>query len=151
MHLLEKHPLVDSDLEEAALGYGRRDPSIAEVFISAAETAMRAAAADPLRFPPWIGDCRRVRLPGFPYAVLFELREQTIYVAAIAHMSRDLPVLVQKRAGDGQDPQPHRPDHKSVRDRLRPGDRGCRREAGEAEAVGEAKLILRGARSGTRA
>lgn len=97
MHLLEKHPLVDCDLEEAALWYGRRDPAIANLFITAAETAMRAAAADPSRFPPRIGDCRRVRLAGFPYAVLFEVAECRICVVAIAHLSRDLPELVHKR------------------------------------------------------
>lgn len=97
MHSLEKHPLVDCDLEEAALWYGRRDPAASNLFIAAAETAMRAAAADPYRFPPRIGDCRRARLPGFPYAVLFEVTEHTIYVVAIAHLSRDLPTLVHKR------------------------------------------------------
>ncbi|MCW5557066.1 MAG: type II toxin-antitoxin system RelE/ParE family toxin [Verrucomicrobiae bacterium] len=99
--MLEKHPLVDCDLEAAALWYGRRNPAAAEALISAAELALRTAAFDPFRFPIRIGHCRRIRLPGFPYAALYEIREQTVYILAIAHLSRDLPMLMHDRFTGG--------------------------------------------------
>jgi len=39
MFALEKHPLVDCDLEEAALWYAGRDAQVAARFINAAEQA----------------------------------------------------------------------------------------------------------------
>ncbi len=67
MHALVKHPLVDCDLEEAALWYYQRDPTVANRLIDETRNALRAAAIRPLRFE----DVRRVRLRKFPHSVYF--------------------------------------------------------------------------------
>ena len=97
MHLLEKHPLFDCDLEAAALWYGVRDPAVAERLIEEVASAIRIVVSDPLRFPVWDGEIRRVRRHGFPYMVYFELRNNTIYLSALAHGARDLPTLLRDR------------------------------------------------------
>ena len=45
MFALEKHPLVDCDLEEAALWYAARDPRVAERFVDACEDAIRGVTS----------------------------------------------------------------------------------------------------------
>lgn len=66
MFALEKHPLVDCDLEEAALYYAARGVKIAERFISAAERAIRHAGREPLHFRERFMDVRRANLAGSP-------------------------------------------------------------------------------------
>jgi len=90
MHALEKHPLVDCDLEENALWYHQRDPEVALRFIDAARDAMRAAAVRPLHFSLRFDDIRRARMRGFQHSVYFQLHQETVYVLAIAHGARDL-------------------------------------------------------------
>ena len=97
MYALHRHPLVDCDLEEAALWYHQRDPRVAERLIDAARDAMRAAAADPLRFGTQLQDVRRVRLRKFPYSVYFQLRDETVFVLALVHGAQDLPRIFLRR------------------------------------------------------
>ena len=58
MFALEKHPLVDCDLEEAALWYAARDPRVAERFVDACEDAIRGAGRKPLRHRERFEDVR---------------------------------------------------------------------------------------------
>ena len=73
MFALEKHPLVDCDLEEAALWYAVRDAQMADRFINAAEQAIRSAGREPLRFSVHFDGVRRINLTGFPYGVFFSM------------------------------------------------------------------------------
>jgi toxin ParE1/3/4 len=97
MYALLKNPLVDCDLEEAALWYNRRNPAIAERLIDEAQKAIRLAGVDPLRFPLCFGDYRRVRLSGFRYAVYFRVRDESVRILALIHGARDLETLLQNR------------------------------------------------------
>ena len=97
MHALEKHPLVDCDLEEAALWYDQRNPSAALRLIDAAQEAMRTVALHPLRFSKRFEDVRHMRLRGFPYCLYFQLFDDRVYVLAIAHDARDLASLLRRR------------------------------------------------------
>lgn len=97
MHLLEKHPLFDCDLEEAALWYGTRNPAVAARLIDEAASAIRAAVANPLRFSVWRAEVRRVKLRGFSHLVFYEFRDNTVFLIALAHGARDLPELLKER------------------------------------------------------
>jgi hypothetical protein len=94
MHLLEKHPLFDCDLKEAALWYGERNPAVAAQLINEAELAVRAVAASLLRFSIWSGQIRRIKLRRFPHLV---------YLVALAHGARNLPALLSGRHSHGRD------------------------------------------------
>ena len=101
MHSLEKHPLFDCDLEEAALWYGVRNPAAAAHLIDETARVIRSVLAEPLRFPLWAGETRRVRLHRFPHLVFYELRDSTVYLVALAHGARDLPALLKGRLENG--------------------------------------------------
>lgn len=101
MHSLEKHPLFDCDLEEAALWYGARNPAAAARLIDETARAIRSVVAEPLRFPLWAGEIRRVRLYRFPHFVFYELRGHIVYLVALAHGARDLPALLKGRLENG--------------------------------------------------
>ena len=101
MHSLEKHPLFDCDLEEAALWYGARNPAAAGRLIDETAAAVRTAVADPLRFSIWHGEIRRVRVKRFPHSVFYEVRGNTVYLTALAHGARDLAALLKERQSHG--------------------------------------------------
>ena len=98
MFALEKHPLVDCDLEEAALWYAGRDAQVATRFINAAEQAIRGAGREPLRFSERFGGVRRINLAGFPYAVFFMVNRGTVFILAVLHSARDLRTALQRRS-----------------------------------------------------
>ena len=97
MFALEKHPLVDCDLEEAALWYAARDAKTAGRFIDSAEQAIRGAAREPFRFRERFDGVRRTNLAGFPYAVLFLVHDKTVYVLAVLHSARDHQRALERR------------------------------------------------------
>jgi toxin ParE1/3/4 len=97
MRALLKHPLVDCDLEEAALWYARHDPAIAEHLIEQCKAAMLGAAADPLRFPVRFAGVRRARLSGFPHSVYFTVEEDSVTIVAIIHGARDVEQVIRGR------------------------------------------------------
>jgi plasmid stabilization system protein ParE len=101
MHSLEKHPLFDCDLEEAALWYGARNPAAAARLIDETAAAVRNAVADPFRFSVWRGEIRRVRVRRFPHSVFFEVRGNTVHLTALAHGARDLSALMMERQSPG--------------------------------------------------
>ena len=96
MRLL-KHPLVDCDIEEAALWYHLRNSAVAVRLIDEARAAMRIAAQNPLQFTIRFADVRRVRLPSFPHSVYFRLLGDSVCILALAHGGRDLQTLLTGR------------------------------------------------------
>src|SRR4051812_15798956 len=97
MYVLEKHPLVDCDLEEAALWYHHRNAAVALRFIDAARNAIRNTAVRPLQYSRRFDSIRGARIVGFPHSVYFELQENRVYILAIAHGARDLDRLLPSR------------------------------------------------------
>ena len=101
MYALIKHPLVDCDVEEAALWYHQHDPAVALRFVDEVRLAMREAAKQPLRFPERFIEVRRIRLHRFPYSVFFRIRADTVQVLAVLHGARDVDTLIQGRSQTG--------------------------------------------------
>ena len=97
MFALEKHPLVDCDLEEAALWYAARDGRVAERFITASEEAIRDVGREPLRYREHFEEVRRANLAGFPYGVFFVVRGTTVHVLAVLHAARDHRAALDRR------------------------------------------------------
>ena len=97
MFALEKHPLVDCDLQEAALWYAARSGRAAEHFITASEEAIRSVGRKPLQHRERFEDVRRANLAGFPYGVFFVVRDTTVYVLAVLHAARDHRAALDRR------------------------------------------------------
>ena len=99
MHPLLKHPLVDCDVEEAALWYAQRDPEAARRFVDESRNAMKAAAQDPLLYSIRFGDVRRARMHGFPHSVFFRLRDDAVVILAVLHGARQTQGVIVGRIG----------------------------------------------------
>jgi plasmid stabilization system protein ParE len=103
MHALLKHPLVDCDLEEAALWYDQRDPSVAVRLIEESKRAMHAAADNPFLFPIRFADVRRIKLTRFPHSIYFTADESSVYILALIHGSREIRNLIEGRKYSASD------------------------------------------------
>jgi len=101
MHALLKHPLVDADVEAAAVWYDQRDPAVAVRFIDEVRDAMFAAAKDPLHFSIRFEDVHRVRLRHFPHSAFFLVRGQAVLILAVLHGARAVEKLVLERKTRG--------------------------------------------------
>lgn len=97
MPALVKHPLVDCDVEEAAIWYAQRDPLVADRFIDEARRAMLRAAAEPLRYLLVAPAVRRVRMKGFPQSVFYFILNEDVYILTVTHGARDLENLLRNR------------------------------------------------------
>jgi plasmid stabilization system protein ParE len=99
MHKLLRHPLVECDLEEAALWYLVRNPEICDKLVDEARRAMHLAAEHPFQYSIVFGDVRRVRLPGFPHSVYYTADDSQVLVLGIVHGARDVNSVIEGRKG----------------------------------------------------
>ena len=83
MSVPKRHPLVDCDLEEAALWYAARNARIAERFVDACEEAIREIGREPLRHRERFEGVRRANLTGFPYGVFYRIHRP--HLTSFAH------------------------------------------------------------------
>jgi plasmid stabilization system protein ParE len=97
MFALEKHLLVDCDLEEAALWYAARGAGVAERFIAAAEETLRDVGMEPLKYRERFENVRRANLAGFPYGIFYCVQDSTVFVLAVLHAARDHRAALQRR------------------------------------------------------
>jgi plasmid stabilization system protein ParE len=82
------HREADRELIEAQEWYEARSEVAAQAFaLEIAEAVTRILEA-PLRYPPASRGERRFVLDRFPYAILYRLRNDEVFVTAVAHQNR---------------------------------------------------------------
>ncbi len=82
------HPEADEELEAAALWYEARQPELGDDFLDDFELALRRVIQDPQR-PRFIrGKNRKLNLNRFPYAIVYELQKDILFVKAVMHLHR---------------------------------------------------------------
>lgn len=84
---------AEDELWEATFFYEDRRRGLGLSFYDRAAEAMGTIDRDPLRFPLYEGKqmsrpFRRARVAGFPYVIVFEVREHETLIVAVAHTSR---------------------------------------------------------------
>lgn len=79
-----------TDAKRARDWYRHRDRAVADRFLAALTDALERLQAVPGIGGPWpeIPGLHRVRVPGFPYWVVFEETETELLVLAVAHERR---------------------------------------------------------------
>lgn len=82
------HPEVDRELDEAKEWYEMRSSVAAQAFALEIDHAIRRISEAPLRYPIGRRGERRFVLDRFPYTVLYRVREDHVFITAIAHQSR---------------------------------------------------------------
>jgi plasmid stabilization system protein ParE len=82
------HPEADEELEAAALWYEDRQPGLGEAFLDEFEHTLRRVIAEPERWRQIRGDNRKLNFRRFPYAIVYSVRTDAIYVKAVMHLHR---------------------------------------------------------------
>ena len=83
------HIDADFELAEAVVGYAKRRVALAFRFNLQVKFIIKQLQVHADRYPIVIDDCRRVVLPGFPYAIIYRIIENQVLVLAIAHAKRE--------------------------------------------------------------
>jgi plasmid stabilization system protein ParE len=84
----EFHPNAFAEFEAAADYYAERQPGLELRFIDAVDAAIRKAVESPGRWRIFDGEIRRVLVHVFPYAVLYSIEPDRIYIISVMHSSR---------------------------------------------------------------
>ncbi|MEX0676305.1 MAG: type II toxin-antitoxin system RelE/ParE family toxin [Pirellulales bacterium] len=87
---LRYHPLFDCDVREAAAWYDRRSSGLGEIFTNQVESRIADVIGDPNRFARTPTGCRYVRIPRFPYIVLFEVADDEVIFLGVMHTARSV-------------------------------------------------------------
>jgi hypothetical protein len=87
---LRYHPLFDCDVREAAGWYDRRSPGLGNAFIEVVRGSVSDVIEDPGRFALSPAGCRYIRLPRFPYVVLFDVVDDELLLLAVLHTARSM-------------------------------------------------------------
>lgn len=87
MHVVS-HPEADQEMEGAALWYEQRQPGLGDDFLDEFERTLRRVVAEPERWRKIRDDNRKLNFHRFPYAVVYSVRGDAIYLKAVMHLHR---------------------------------------------------------------
>jgi ParE toxin of type II toxin-antitoxin system, parDE len=87
MHVVS-HPEADEELEAAALWYEERQPGLGGDFLDEFEHTLRRILVEPERWHKIRGDNRKLNFNRFPYAIVYSVRADTLYIKAVMHLHR---------------------------------------------------------------
>ena len=84
------HSLFECDVREAAGWYDRRSLGLGDRFVSLIAASVSDAIAEPLNHAVGPAGCRFVRVPRFPYVVLFDATDEEIHFLGVMHTARSI-------------------------------------------------------------
>lgn len=87
MHVVS-HPEAEEELKGAALWYEERQPGLGDDFLDEFERALRRIMVDPTRHRKIWGENRKLNFGRFPYAIVYSIGANVIYVKAVMHLRR---------------------------------------------------------------
>jgi len=82
------HPEADEELEAAALWYEERQAGLGDAFLDQFERTLRRIMTEPERWSKVHGDNRKLNFERFPYAIVYSLSPDAIYIKAVMHLHR---------------------------------------------------------------
>ena len=82
------HPLALEELTEAGQFYEGRALGLGRRFLDAAERTAQLLADNPALGSPSPGIVRSLAIPQFPYAVVYRVESDRLFVVAVAHLRR---------------------------------------------------------------
>ena len=82
------HPEADEELEAAAVWYHQRQPGLGDVFLNEFGRTLRRIVDEPDRWRKIRGENRKLNFHRFPYAIVYSVRDDFIYVKAVMHLHR---------------------------------------------------------------
>jgi len=87
MHVVS-HPEADQELTAAALWYEERQPGLGSHFVDEFERTLHRITAEPERWRKFQGENRKLNFDRFPYAIVYSVRSDTLYIKAVMHLHR---------------------------------------------------------------
>lgn len=87
MHVVS-HPDADQELEAAALWYEARQPGLGDDFLDEFQRTLRRIKVEPERWRKFRGENRKLNFHRFPYAIVYSLGANAIYLKAVMHLHR---------------------------------------------------------------
>ncbi len=87
MHVVS-HPEADQELEAGALWYEERQPGLGGAFLDEFERTLRRIISEPERWRKMRGDNRKLNFHRFPYAIVYSVRPDALYIKAVMHLHR---------------------------------------------------------------
>jgi plasmid stabilization system protein ParE len=82
------HPEAEQEVEAAAAWYEERQPGLGEDFLDDFERTLRRIVADPERWRMFHGCNRKLNFDRFPYAIVYSLQPEILFVKAVMHLHR---------------------------------------------------------------
>lgn len=82
------HPESDLELEDAALRYSAIRPVLGDDFLKEFEATLARIVAAPEQFRLVRGENRRLNFRRFPYAIIYSVKCEVIYIKAVMHHRR---------------------------------------------------------------
>jgi mRNA-degrading endonuclease RelE of RelBE toxin-antitoxin system len=86
---LELHDLAEEELWNAVDYYDEKRHRLGKELALELQDFMRTIREHPARFPIVKGGIRKCVLKRFPYVIIFEIKEEVVFVLAIFHSSRN--------------------------------------------------------------
>lgn len=83
-----RHPEADEDLEAAAIWYDEQQGGLGDDFLDEFENTLRRILSAPKRWRKFRGENRKLNFDRFPYAIVYSLRRDIIYIKAVMHLHR---------------------------------------------------------------
>jgi hypothetical protein len=75
-------------LEAGALWYEDHQPGLGDAFLDEFECTLRRIVAEPERWRKIRGNNRKLNFRRFPYAIIYDIRSDAIYIKAVMHLHR---------------------------------------------------------------
>lgn len=88
MRRVARHPDVPPELEAAALWYEERQPSLGGDFLEEYQATVNRILREPERWRKIRGDNRKLNFRRFPYAIVYSIHGNDIYLKAVMHLHR---------------------------------------------------------------
>ncbi len=82
------HPEAEREVVAHEQWYRERSEVAAQGFLLELDAALRAVAESPARWPVHARGERRYVLPRYPFSLLYRVRNDMVFIAAVAHQSR---------------------------------------------------------------
>ena len=82
------HPEADQELEAAARWYEERQAGLGDDLLGEFTSALRRIADDPERWRILRGGNRRLNFDRFPYAIVYSVRAEELFIKAVMHLHR---------------------------------------------------------------
>ncbi len=93
---LKISPFAESDIQESINFYNEQNENLGQSFLGVINEAFDSIKKNPLQFPKAYKVLRKLVTPRFPFIIFFTIKEDTCYVLAIFHTSRN-PTTIKDR------------------------------------------------------